>query len=246
MFELTLSITIDKQKYLIDLQKKLLEEIKDDSFLAVCHNDNGRTFLAVASNESKKEYLKAKILNGILEIIINEYKYNFFKENLMAVADNLILLPFLKAISIFDADSDYEIIKNEIDLRNEVLIDSFFYFKLQSLKQKWEKTAAVIIKNGIIQSNTSMIQIIKYLADSSENFILVASIKIDDKKIQLKNYKTTKTFKTDDDGVSKFLTELISLNPLKINLTKNIDFCQKSKICDVLDEIFGEKIYLQN
>lgn len=246
MFELTLSITIDKQKYLIDLQKKLLKDIKDDSFVAVCHNVNGRCFLAVASNGIKKEYIKAKILEGINNIIINEYKYNFFSDNLMSKLDSIVANPFLKAISIFDADSDYEIIKNEINLSGEVLIDSFFYFKLQPLKQRWEKTANIILRNGILQSESSMIQVIKYLADASENFVLVANIKIAENKLQLKNYKSVKSFKTNSEGISKFLTELISLNPLKINLSRDIDECEKSYVFDILNEIFGEKIYIEN
>lgn len=246
MFELTLSITIDKQKCLTQLQKKLENEIQSDDFIVVCHNQNGRTFLAVAINDLKKEYLKSKILEAVQNIIINEYKYSFFREQLISIGDNVMINPFLKAIAVFDADCDFDIIKKEINLSGEILIDSFFYFKLQELKQRWEKTAAIILKNGVLQSESSMIQVVKYLADSSENFVLVTTVKVFENKIQLKNYNSIKSFKTDSAGVSKFLTEMILLNPLKINLIKNFDDNVKNHVCYLLDEIFGEKIYLEN
>lgn len=246
MFELTLSISMTKQKYLLNLQKKLIEEAGEQFGIIVCHNFSGRSCLAIATDDSKKEYLKAKVLNGILDIIISEYKYSYFKEQLLIDSSSLLIKPFLKAISIFDADSDFEIIKREIDLSGEVLIDSFFYFKLQGLRQRWEKTANVILKNGIANSESSMVQVIKYLTDSSENFTLVANVKVGEKRLQIKNYQGIMNFKNTEDGLAKFLTEIISLNPLKINLTKNFIENDQSKICELLSEIFGEKIYIQN
>ena len=131
MFELTLSISMTNERYLLKLKKKLIEEAGEQFGIIVSHNSNSRSYLAIAVDETKKDYLKAKVLNGVLDIIINEYKYNFFKEQLLTNSKNILYMPFLKAITIFDADCDYEIIKREINLSGEVLIDSFFYFKLQ-------------------------------------------------------------------------------------------------------------------
>ena len=55
-------------------------------------------------------------------------KYNFYKENLTPNDDCVIYESFLKAISIFDAENDKDIIKSQIHLSGEILIDSFFYF----------------------------------------------------------------------------------------------------------------------
>lgn len=246
MFELTLSIDIGKQKYLHNLQKNLTYDLGDDLAVMVFHNENGRSYLAIAVSDNKKEYLKAKILSGITEIIVNVYKHNFFKEKLELSSRSLLLLPFLKAISIFDSDSDYEIIKKEISLKGEVLIDSFFYFKLQGLKHRWGKTAEIIIRNGVSGSDSSMVQVLKYLTENSENFTLVANVFLGNERLQIKNYKGTKNFRLSEEGISNFLTEIISLNPLKINLTKDFDDFEKNKAFEFLEQIFGEKIYVQN
>lgn len=246
MFELTLSIDIEKQKLLNLFHKKLASECDDVLEAVVCHNHNGRTFLAVAVNDSKKEILKTKILAGIVDIIVDAYKYEYFKQQLSGESDNVLFEPFLKAITIFDKDCDFEVVKNEINLSGEILIDSFFYFRLQSLSSRWEKTAGIIIKNGIAKSQSSMIQVIKFLVESSENFTVSANIKLLEKSLQIKNYKGRKLFKVSDEGFSKFLTELICLNPLKINLSKASDENLHQKSCQILTEIFGEKIYFQN
>lgn len=246
MFELTLSISIDKQKNLLDFQKKLTNDLGDLLSVLVSHNANGRTFLAIAVEDFKKEYLKAKVLEGVHSIIVDVYKYHFFKEQLLGLSSSVMIKPFLKAISIFDSESDFEVIKKEISFDGEILIDSFFYFKLQSLKLRWEKTANIILKNAIIQSDCAMIQVIRYLSETSENFTLIANVKIDNKRLTIKNYKGTKNYSATQEGMSKFLTEMISLNPLKINLTRNFEINEENKVCEVLNEIFGEKIYIQN
>jgi len=46
--------------------------------------------------------------------------------------------------------------------------------------------------------------------------------------------------------MAKFLSEIISLNPLKINLTLSYEIDENNKICKILNDIFGEKIYMQN
>ena len=246
MFELTLSIPIEKQKYLLNFQKKLTDDINGNVALCISHNHDGRNYLALAVDGKNKEFLKSQVLDCVLDVIINEYKYNFFKDSLSSLSADVMMNPFLKAISIFDADCDLEVIRQEIDLSGEVVIDSFFYFKLSALKQRWQKTADVIIKNGIIQSDSAMIQVIKYLVDSAENFSLVASVKIGKKQLKIKNYKGSMKFKANQEGVSKFLTEIIGLNPIKINLIKNFDEEKHCKTYEILKEIFGEKIYLQN
>ena len=149
MFELTLSISIDKQKKLLDFQKKLTNDLGDLLSVLVSHNANGRTFLAIAVEDFKKEYLKAKVLEGVHSIIVDVYKYNFFKEQLLGLTSSVMIKPFLKAISIFDSESDFEVIKKEISFDGEILIDSFFYFKLQLLRARWERTANIINQNNL-------------------------------------------------------------------------------------------------
>ena len=54
MFELSISTTIDKQKYISDLHKKLFLEVKRDGGIAIKQNYRKRSYFALAVPETKK------------------------------------------------------------------------------------------------------------------------------------------------------------------------------------------------
>ena len=90
MFELTLSTTIDKQTYLGDCFRLLHQDVKQDAGVIIKQNNNGRAYLALAVDENKKEYYKSKILDCVLFMIVDDYKFNFYKENLIPNDDSVI------------------------------------------------------------------------------------------------------------------------------------------------------------
>jgi hypothetical protein len=242
MFELSVSTSFQNQKYIAELYKKLYEEIKIDSGIAIRQNCYGRSFFSFAVPEEKKEYYKSKILEYIVFMIIDDYKFNFYKSNLKLEYNDIIIEPFLKAISIFDADIDREYICSRIDFSGEILVDSFYYFKLQELRQRWAKTADIINQNQILNSNSSMTEILKYLADISENLVLCADVFIGKKQLKINNFALSKCFKRDEGGCSKFLSELVRLNPSKIRLKISTD--ENDELFLVMSKIFDDKIYV--
>ncbi len=246
MFELTLSTTIDKQCYIQELFKKLSSEIKRDFGILTKHISGGRISLAIAVNFEKKEYYKSKILDYLLFVIIDDYKYNFYKDNLKVMEENLIYKSFLKAISIFDAEIDKEIIKSELVLSGEILIDSYYYFKLQPLQERWKRTAGIINQNNILSSTNSMIEILKYLTAVSENQLFKADIIVGKSKTHITSFLGEKHYQNDFCGFSDMLTEIVRLNPAKINLKISKNCSNFEKTYDALSKIFVDKIYIQN
>ena len=242
MFELSISTTIDKQKYISDLHKKLFLEVKRDGGIAIKQNYRKRSYFALAVPETKKEYYKSKLLEHISFMIIDDYKFNFFKENLNLVKTGLIVEPFLKAISIFDADIDKDVIKTQVDLSGEVLVDSLFYFKLQMLLRRWQKTTDIINQNQILASNSSMIEVLKYLTRMSDNLVLSTEIYIGKRQLKINSLSTAKCFKRDNGGSSNFLTEIVRLNPSKIKL--KIGTNENDEVFEILSQIFDDKIYV--
>lgn len=245
MFELSISTAISKQNYIQELYKKLKDEIKIDNGLVIKQNSFGRSYIAIAVPENKKEYYKSKILDFIVFMIIDDYKFNFFKENLQLIEQNVISQSFLKAISIFDSEIDSEIILKQIELKKEILVDSFYHFKLQALRDRWTKTASVINQNQVLYSTDSMIEVLKYLTLSSDNFLVTANIVVGKKKIKVKQFSGTKSFKRNFEGYSDFLTEIVRLNPVKINITK-LEINEDDMAIKLLNDIFTDKVYYLN
>lgn len=242
MFELSISTTTEKQKYISDIHKKLALEIKSDGGIAIKQNFQGRSYFALAVPESKREFYQAKILEYITFMIIDDYKFNFFKDHLRSVVSDILVEPFLKAISVFDSETDSEVIKCQVELSGEILVDSLFYFKLQGLVQRWQKIVELINQNQILSSSSSMIEVLKYLTKMSDNLVLITEISIGKRQLKINSVAHSKCFKRDRDGSSRFLTEIVRLNPSKINLKISTTECDE--VYELLSKIFDDKIYV--
>ncbi len=245
MFELTLSTSVNKQKYLCSLYKQLADDVKSDGGIITKHNHQGRSYLAIAVTVDKKEYYKAKLLDYILFMIVDDYKFNYYKEELMAVSENILHQSFLKAISIFDYEYDREYIAKQIELSGELFIDSFYFFKLQGLREKWERTAFILRQNNVLSNNDSIIEILRYLSSVSENKVMKLDVFAGKSKIQSKSLFNKKLFKNNNIGYSGFLTEVVKLNPKKINLKVSRLNEGFDEVMEILEQIYGDKIYLQ-
>lgn len=244
MFELSISTSIDKQNYINDLFKKLSLEIKKDAGIVVKQNYYNRAYIAIAIDKKKKDYYISKILDSIVFMIVDDYKFTYYKDALKIYEENIVFQSFLKAISIYDIEIDREIIKRNIDFSSDILVDSLFYFRLQELKARWKKTADIINLNQILHNPSSMLDVLKYLTTMSESSTSLTEILISKNQLKLKCSNKNKCFKRNFDGISNFLTELISINPLKINLKVTDSSNGGREVLNVISQIFNDKIYI--
>lgn len=242
MFELTLCLDFQRQKYISEFYKGLVANIKRDAGIIIKHNSGGKSYLSVAVSDDKKEYIKTKVLDFVTKVIEDDFKYNFFKDKIDSSTKNNLTEAFLRAISCFDEDFDREIIKDSLEFSGEIVIESLFYFKLQSLVLRWHRTAEIINQNLIMNSDKSMSEVLKYLCAVSENNSVFVDLLLSEKRIEMKNFAIHKRFKKNSDGISKMFAEIIKLNPIKINIKENDDG-EFSEITNALLCVFNDKIY---
>lgn len=243
MFELTLCLAFEKQKYISQFYKMMVDNIKKEDGIIIKHNSSGKCYLSIAVDEKYKEYIKSKVLDFVTMVIENEFKYEFFKEHLNVQNEEMLTQAFVNAISYFDSDLDREIISKVIEFSGEIVIESLFYFKLQALVLKWKKTAEVINQNLIMISDNSMGDVLRYLCDISENNSVLVDILLTDKQIELKNFMTHKKFKKTIEGISSLYSEIVKLNPLKINIKEKNSTGDCECIKETLLKVFNDKIY---
>ena len=237
MFELTISTAQADGEYISNFYKKFKDEIKQNSCLIEKINCFNRSYLTFAIKKELKDYFISKILDEIVFIIIDRYKTKFFEERLNTDNQNVLFQSFLKSISIFDSDIDRDCIVKNIEFSGQILIDSLYHFKLQDLRNRWQKTIDMILLNGIHKQNSSMIDIMKYLTTMSENTVQNAEI---DENLKIKFFEKIKNYKNDFSGLSNFLTEMIELNPARI-VIKNSDGSGE-EVVSMLCKIFHNKI----
>lgn len=240
MFELTISTAQADGEYISNFYKKFKDEIKQNSCLIEKINCFNRSYLTFAIKKELKDYFISKILDEIVFIIIDRYKTKFFEERLNTDNQNVLFQSFLKSISIFDSDIDRDCIVKNIEFSGHILIDSLYHFKLQDLRNRWQKTIDMILLNGIHKQNSSMIDIMKYLTTMSENTVQNAEVELIDENLKIKFFEKIKNYKNDFSGLSNFLTEMIELNPARI-VIKNSDGSGE-EVVSMLCKIFHNKI----
>lgn len=243
MFELTLCVSFERQKYISKFYKTMLSSVRNDSGIIIKHNSEGKSYLSIAVSDEKKEYIKSKALDFVLEVIQKEFKYNYFKDNLNIVEKNSLTEAFLNAITCFDEEIDKEEIKQKINFSGEIVIESLFYFKLQELVSRWRKTVEIINHNLIMNSDPMMCEVLRYLCAVSENNSVFVDLKFSNKQIILKNFVCNKKFKKTEEGISSLFAEIIRLNPTKINITESENNSDFGEITSTLLKVFNDKIY---
>lgn len=243
MFELTLCVSFERQKYIAEFYKTLLPVVRNDEGIIIKHNSGGKSYLSIAVSDTKKEYLKSKVLDFVTKVIEKDFKYNFFKEKIDVKTCSDLTEAFFMAISCFDEDIDKEEISQTIEFSGEIIIESLFYFKLQNLTKRWLKTAEIINQNLIMASEKSMSEVLRYLCEISENNSVFVDLYFKDKQIELKNFVFKKKFTKTSDGISKLFAEIIRLNPTKINILESKEEQKVKEIMSTLLKVFNDKIY---
>lgn len=242
MFELTLCLMFERQKYISSFYKLMLPVVKNDSGIIIKHNSDGKSYLSIAVSETKKEYVKSKVLDFVTKVIEEDFKYNFFKTQIEINQTSSLTEAFFRAIASFDMDFDREVILSVLEFSKEIVVESLFYFKLQGLRARWLRTAEIINQNFIMKSDNSMSEVLRYLCAISENNSVLVDLNFTEKQIEVKNFLRKKKFKKDASGISKMFEEIIKLNPTKINI-KSVDDEYRDEITDTLLKVFNDKIY---
>ena len=65
------------------------------------------------------------------------------------IVDNVSRQAFISALLYFDNETDSYIVSKYLEIGNKINIESFFNFRLQSLKQKWQELVDISNQNEI-------------------------------------------------------------------------------------------------
>ena len=203
------------------------------------HEENGYVSILVGVEDEYKENIKSMISSCIVEIICNKYKWNFLNKKLnLPIQNDIGLLAFKKALLNFDKETDRFIVKKSLVLERDIFLESFFYFKLTPLKNKWQELITLSNENrDYLVCKDSFIDLLKFLVDNldiEEDEISVIKEKnsykilLDDKIQYIENPLTEE----------QIVSSVIDLSPQKINLY----FDENSQAITLLEKLFADRI----
>ena len=124
------------------------------------YSDKHFTYLLFASDENIKQICQSKIKHCIATYIIDEYKYKYFMNQIKG-GDNLVFQAYVKALSLYDVDTDIALIVASLDIDKQFYLDSFIQFKMFDILRMWQELCALITSNVNYLNKDMMIDVIR-------------------------------------------------------------------------------------
>ena len=203
----------------------------------------GYISILVAVKEQEREKTQIYLSNCITEVICTVFKSSFLDSQLILPSlDNLGLNAFKKALLNFDKETDRYLVKKYLKLEKDFFLESFYQFKLSTLKSKWTELVTLANENReYLTSTESFIDLLKFLIDNLE--ICEEEISIyQSADHSYKIYVSDKQYQNKDFSEECLVSSIIDLSPQKINL-----YCSdQSRAITLLHRLFDERITNKN
>ena len=171
--------------------------------------------------KGENEYSRELVLEVLSEAIVDIYKNSFFHKNI-----RLTFLPnehkeaLIKALVLFDIESDIYYVLSSIERYNKIIVPSFNEFKLGKLKNKWNEFVFITNLNGNYLLNYEVfVEFLKFLISSIQPKTNVINLKSDVSKFLLFDDKNNLiTCRVDLKDEMGLITNLVLLAPRNINI----------------------------
>lgn len=248
MFEVTISTTKSKSKDISFILNRLRSQIKALRGIIVCEEFDNRSKLGIAVYEDKKDLAISYIFDAVCEAIIRSYKEDYLLSKIkIHSVDKVILSAFIKSLVFFDKTTDKELIKKSLKVSGEILIDSFYNFRLWELEKRWDDLASLVSENsGYLLMNGAFMELMKFLLLTNEVEISEVHLHEKDNSLLFFSKEGRELFcfdnkSRDDDYKINVISELIGLSPEKIIVHEDV---KDKDLSDYLISLFDSKVSL--
>lgn len=242
MFEMTVSTVKAKSADITFIIDKIRPNIKSLRGLMVCEELDGRTKLAVAVEESKRDYCLSLLFDAIAEAIIRGYKEEYLKQRIKLKVPAWAFESFIKALVMFDKSVDKQIIYKKLHPARELNLDSLYNFRLWELTKHWQEICALVGENSHLLSDGTFAELMRFLLLSGEAESGQVRVFSQGDSILGRAENGEELFRlanTKDEGLkSRLLGELISLAPERIVLEEGVS----PELCQLIDGLFDGKV----
>ena len=145
---------------------------------------------------------------------------------------------------MFDSIADKQEIKQEIILNKSINIDSFYYFRLGFIRDKWNEILSIITASVYMTDSDDFMELLKFLVGSLDTSVPLINIYFRNNKFDIcDNANNSIVAKENFDNIEEaMISQIIELCPKKINLycIDNIS----TRAMDIIYYLFDKKINL--
>ncbi|MEG1499883.1 MAG: sporulation protein YtxC [Clostridia bacterium] len=242
MWEYAINLNSDNSESAKYIFNNLKDCSKEFNGVVTTYESEGNITILVGCEDFEKIHLQFVINELLTEVISVFFKEKFLNKYLSLPIKNEVNLAALKkALVSFDKETDVHIIKKYLKLDENIFLESFFDFKLRTLRNKWLELVNLANENSsYLACNETFVELLKFLVDNLEiSYELInVLIKKDEIKICDGKFEKIAIFNTSCSGDDAlFITNIISLCPKSIIVycDSNIDNSSLSLMCQIFD-----------
>ena len=209
------------------------------------YNDQHFTYLLFACDDSISNICKAKIKKCIITYIIDIHKYNYFLSKILK-QKNLISQAYIKALSLYDVDTDMALINSLLDIKQNFYIDSFINFQLRDVERMWQELCELITSNINYLNRDMMIDVMRQFIATFDNSVNTIKIIIEsDGFVLYKIQNNNKPIKLKDKAPDIDVVNYVLLsNPSHIEIYGNVS--DNFSIISLLKSLYDDKVRVIN
>lgn len=237
MWELCISVSsknIDIAKFVYQTLKLQTQEY---GAVVTCYEQFDNFYILVGCEVLEQSRVCLEIERTVIKVICNFYKEKYLSENLkLSFHDEIGVAAFKKALINFDKETDFYLISKNLVLDKNLHLDSFYSFKLKSLREKWNELITLANENSdYLVSNEAFFDLLKFLIDNLEICEEEISVFQNENGYSIKTKNVEQFSNLSNEGL---VSSIIELCPKKINL-----FCRSDdNTTGFLSKIFEERI----
>ncbi|MBQ8522555.1 MAG: hypothetical protein IJ458_02685 [Clostridia bacterium] len=203
--------------------------------------DKHFTYLLFASDDSISKICKSKIKKCISTYIIDVYKYEYFTKKILK-NQTLINQAYIKALTLYDVDTDMALIDSMLELNIQFYIDSFIHFKLKDLERMWQELCELITSNINYLNRDMMIDVMRQFIATFDSSVTTLKIIIEKDGFVLYRIENNKQpVKLKDKAPAIDIVNYAMLtNPKNIEIYGNIN--DNFSMISLLKSLYDDKV----
>ncbi len=191
--------------------------VKDFKGIKTICQDESDHFLCFAIKKEFKIQFQNHLRKVLCDAICEKMKYNFLIKNInKRTKDETLFQTFVKVYTYFDIELEKEVVLRNIYFPRELNLNSFLFFRLHALKQKWQEMCVLANQNSaVFLKNESFLDLLKFLIDNLD--YKCEKIIVDEEQNKLFAKKgEMQEFLCEYSNQLDILTKIIELSPKNI------------------------------
>ncbi len=238
MWELSIAVSCKNLEIAKFIYQSLKKEGASLGGVVTCYEEFENFYILFGCPVEKQQKACEEIEKCIIKVICNFYKERFLTENLrLPTHENISVTAFKKALINFDKETDIYYISKNLQLQDNLHLDSFYFFKLKALRDKWQELIALANENSdYLVSNEAFYDLLKFLIDNLE--VCEDEINVFENEDGYLLQSQNEDLKSENLSKEGLVSSLIELSPKKINF-----FCRSDdNTAGFLTKIFEERV----